>query len=168
MSQHIGMWSLQKKGEAQLDLGGIRKELQWPHRVTQRTLLLSIACWRNISDCQGSSPSSSVAGAPFQTAGTHFHPAPTAPRNVQLHLHQTHTGCYWRIQSQAFPCAPSNGNGNALLCRCTKPDHQLPPNLQNFRKANELSVQIKSQPDPCTALQWLLQSFGISLWKTWF
>lgn len=79
MSQHIGMWSLEKKGEAQLDLGGIRKELQWPHRVTQRTLLLSIA--------EGTFLSARALHLPHQWLGLHF--------RQQGHIsiqHQQHQG----------------------------------------------------------------------------
>lgn len=103
VAQHTGMWTLQKKGEAQLGLSGIRKELQWPQQsYTKDSSIVSVAVvlnWRSISVCQGSSegpsPSRSVSGAPFQTLHSDRFPysALTAPRNVQLcgSLRRTYT-----------------------------------------------------------------------------
>lgn len=173
------MWTLQKKGEAQLSLSGIRKEQEWPQQsYTKDSSIVSVAVvlnWRSISVCQGSSegpsPSRSVSGAPFQTLHSDRFPysALTAPCAAlwipTTNLHSA--GHHWRAQIRAFHTWSIQCNCSSLVSHCTNLGHwlatnQLPSKLLESR-GTFCSDRVSAPARHWIAMTAQTAAFGISM-----
>lgn len=157
------MWTLQKKGEAQLGLRGIRKELQWPQQsYTKDSSIVPVPAVLTGGTFLSIRALQRGPHLPGQCLGLHFRQqwhisiplaiwcCTNSPRKcavtftTDLHntvlLQDSKPGISTRdppnVNALLFSAIPKNQVTNSLQTTC----------LQNFSKATELSVQIKSQP----------------------
>lgn len=168
------MWTLQKRGEAQLGLLELGRSSNDLSRVTQRAAPLSqrLLSWLREHFC--------VPGLftgphlPGPCLGLHFR----QQRHISIHLsiwcctnspkkcavtfttNLHNTVCYCRTQTRAFPhlIHPMKMFFSSPPFQKNQVTHLLQaPYLQNFSKATaqiKLSVQIKSQPHALAALEY--------------
>lgn len=179
------MWTLQKEGEAQLGLSGIRKELQWAQQsYTKDSSIVSVPVvpdWRNISVCQGSSEGPHL---PDQSLGLHcrqqWH---ISIPSGHLVLHQQHWEmCSYIYNKLTQQCVllrdPKPGiatydpsNGTALLLSAIVKTRSLtcykPLTLKTLEKP--MNCLYRPSPSHIHALdcnECSNSCTGISLWKT--